>query len=169
MSFLRKKICMIGDFGVGKTSLVSRFVHNSFSEKYHTTLGVKIDTKMVHPPGERPVKLVIWDIAGKDRLASLDGQYLRGASGCILVVDGTRTYTLESAENLRNELQAALGPIPLVTFLNKSDLQTNWELEDGDMERLREEGWNPVETSAKTGAGVETGFLMLGSLLVGGP
>ena len=90
MSALARKICMLGDFGVGKTSLVSRFVRNTFSEKYLTTVGVKVDSKEVDRGGRGPLKLVVWDIAGKSALDALNMSYLRGASGLLLVADGTR-------------------------------------------------------------------------------
>lgn len=169
MTILRKKICMLGDFGVGKTSLVSRFVSNTFSDKYHTTVGVKIDTRIVSPAGGEPVKLVFWDFAGKDRLAALDCRYLRGASGYILVVDGTRPYTLTSAQNLRREVEDNLGPLPFVTFLNKRDLHQEWDLAAARVKALQDKGWNIFETSAKEGTMVAQGFLRLASQLMSSP
>ena len=90
-----KKICVLGDFAVGKTSTVARVVHNVFSDKYLTTVGVKIDTYVYEPEGAgaKPMKLVIWDIAGTDRFNAVEYSYLRGASGYLLVVDGTRPDT----------------------------------------------------------------------------
>ena len=85
---IQKKICMIGSFGVGKTSLVARFVRSIFSEKYQTTVGVKIDKKVVEVGGQQ-VTLVLWDIAGEDALTTVRVSQLRGASGYILVVDGS--------------------------------------------------------------------------------
>ena len=86
---LKKKICLIGAFAVGKTSLVRRFVHSIFSEKYHTTVGVMIDKKQVNVNG-LPVDLIIWDLHGEDDFQSVRMSYLRGASGCFYVADGTR-------------------------------------------------------------------------------
>jgi small GTP-binding protein len=81
---LQKKICMIGAFSVGKTSLVKRYVQSVFSETYLTTVGVKIDKKTVDVSG-RTVNLILWDVAGEDDIGSLRMSYLRGAAGYVLV------------------------------------------------------------------------------------
>ena len=90
---IQKKICMLGGYAVGKTSLVSRYVSSMFSEKYMTTIGVKIDKKGVDTEKDR-VELVIWDIYGQDDFQKVRMSYLRGASGYLLVLDGTRGGTL---------------------------------------------------------------------------
>ena len=97
---IQKKVCMLGGFAVGKTSLVARFVRSIFSEKYLTTVGVKIDKKAVMA-GDREVTLVLWDINGQDEFQDVQESYLRGMSGYLLVVDGTRRATLETAAKLR--------------------------------------------------------------------
>jgi small GTP-binding protein len=84
----QKKICMLGSFSVGKTSLVARYVSSVFSDKYLTTVGVKIDKKTVAVDGA-DVTLLLWDIYGEDDFQKLRMSYLRGASGYLLVVDGT--------------------------------------------------------------------------------
>ena len=86
---IQKKICMIGASGVGKTSLIAKFVHSMFSDKYLTTVGVKIDKKTVSVDGAE-VMLMIWDLAGDDDFQRLQISYLRGTSGYLLVADGTR-------------------------------------------------------------------------------
>jgi small GTP-binding protein len=158
-----RKICMLGDFGVGKTSLVARFVHSAFSEKYVTTVGVKIDTKVIEPatPSADRVKLVLWDIAGKNALDSVKLSYLQGASGVVLVADGTREATLRSALYLlmqaRQETNAAL---PAVLLVNKFDRLEDWEVTPSMLVELRNS--LPVfEASAMTGEGVELGFQTL--------
>src|SRR6478736_3867693 len=79
-NMIRKKICMVGLYGVGKTSLVKRYVESIFDERYHTTIGVKIDKKDVVVDG-RDVSLAIWDMAGEDEIAQVKLSHLRGASG----------------------------------------------------------------------------------------
>ena len=86
---------MVGDFSVGKTSLTQKFVNNVFSEKYLTTIGVKIDTVDVDD-----VKLVVWDVAGRDSLSPINVSYLVGAAGIVFVADGTREDTLKSLPEL---------------------------------------------------------------------
>jgi len=154
---IQKKICMVGAFGVGKTSLVSRYVHSIFSEKYHTTVGVKIDKKVV-ATGVGEVTLVLWDLAGEDALTTVRPAHLRGSSGYILVIDGTRRNTLDVALDLQRRVADAAGLVPFVCALNKTDLRDCWELQQADLDGLQASGWRVVETSAKSGASVETMF-----------
>lgn len=161
MATLQKKICMIGDFSVGKTSLVARFVRQTFSDKYMTTVGVKIDTKIVTLPSRQEVKIILWDIAGNDALTTTTASYLRGAAGFLLVVDGTRRPTWDSALGLRTAVTEQLGNKPFVMLLNKADLSTQWELNDQMIEEKKQQGWQILLTSAKTGMNVEEAFVDL--------
>ena len=154
---IQKKICMVGAFGVGKTSLVSRYVHSIFSEKYQTTVGVKIDKKVVQSHGEE-VTLMLWDLAGEDALTTVKPAQIKGASGYILVVDGLRRQTLEAAIDLQRRVTEVLGNTPFVCVLNKADLRESWEVRSDDLEPLAAQSWTVIETSAKTGAGVEDLF-----------
>lgn len=161
-----RKVCMIGDFAVGKTSLVSRFVHSTFDERYLTTVGVKIDTKKVTLPSGDDIKLVLWDIAGKSAFARIDSSYLRDASAYLLVVDGTRPATLEHAIELQAMTEEQLGRRPFGVLLNKSDLNDRWALDRDRIAGLESRGWVLSETSALNGVGVEAAFTRLGSRLV---
>ena len=154
---LQKKICMLGGFSVGKTSLVKRFVASVFSETYLTTVGVKIDKKTVQL-SDRIVNLILWDLAGEDDISSLRMSYLRGAAGCVLVADGTRPSTLEVALSLCRRVKTDFGPLPFVLLLNKNDLQADWAISDDEIEGLRRDGWWVRSTSARTGEGVEDAF-----------
>ena len=157
---IQKKICLLGGFGVGKTSLVSRFVHSMFSEKYLTTIGVKIDKKSV-TVDRRHVELVIWDIYGHDDFQKLRMSYVRGASGYLLVADGTRRATLDTAGELRRLTEDAIGPVPFVLAVNKADLRDQWQIDAAAIDERRRAGWHVVETSAKTGDMVEVAFATL--------
>ena len=106
---IQKKICMLGGFAVGKTSLVSRFVSSIFSDKYLTTVGVKIDKKPVSVDG-RDVTLMLWDIYGQDDFQTVQPSQLRGMAGYLLVVDGTRRATLDVARQLQAEGHAGGRP-----------------------------------------------------------
>jgi small GTP-binding protein len=151
------KICMLGDFGVGKTSLVARFVHSTFSEKYLTTVGVKVDSKEVDLPGRASCKLVLWDIAGRSHLDSLNMTYLRGASALLLVADGTRERSLHTALDLLMQSRTLLPSAEVVLAVNKLDLVEQWEIAPAAIEELRRT--LPVhETSARSGEGVEAVF-----------
>jgi small GTP-binding protein len=154
---LQKKICMLGAFSVGKTSLVKRFVESVFSETYLTTVGVKIDKKTVEL-SNRIVNLILWDLAGEDDISSLRTSYVRGSAGYLLVADGTRPSTLEVALSLRQRVEVEFGPLPFVLLLNKNDLREEWAIRDEEVEGLRRDGWWVRPTSARTGEGVDDAF-----------
>jgi small GTP-binding protein len=154
---IQKKICMLGGFAVGKTSMVARFVSSIFSDKYLSTVGVKIDKKTVTIDG-RDVVLVLWDIYGQDAFQTVQSSYIRGASGYLLVVDGTRIDTFTTARELHQVAVDTIGDAPFVLALNKSDLASEWQIDDKALFDAAERGWPMVRTSAKTGAGVEQAF-----------
>src|ERR1700683_2536203 len=119
---LSKKVCMLGSFSVGKKSLVRRFVERAyFSDVYTTTIGVKVDKKVVRVK-EEDVALVLWDIHGDDVYQRIRMVNLRGMSGYLLVADGTRRQTLDDALALNDRVLQEMGKIPAVLVLNKSDL-----------------------------------------------
>jgi hypothetical protein len=163
----KRKICMLGATGVGKTSLVARFVRSIFSETYRTTIGVTIDKKRVRD-GRGELDLVIWDLSGEDEFQSVTRSYMRGASGLLVVVDGTRRGTAETALRLHAEARAFVGDVPRVFVLNKSDLSATWDLDPPFEAALRAAGTTLVRTSAKTGAGVEDAFGALVSAMTDG-
>lgn len=162
---IQKKICMLGATGVGKTSLVSRFVLSLFSDTYLTTIGVKVDKKIVSVDGEN-VTLMLWDIYGQDEFQTVRTSYLRGAAGYLLVADGTRPLTLDTARELQKAAVGVIGPVPFVLVLNKADLADEWHLDDRALWRLAEDGWTVIRTSAKTGEGVEDAFLRLARRMI---
>ena len=157
---IQKKICMLGSFSVGKTSLVRRFVATIFDEHYHTTIGVKIDKKIVKTDGGE-VTLVLWDIHGEDVYQKMRMTYLRGMSGYLLVADGTRRQTLDDALALNERVVQEFGKLPSLLLLNKFDLTDQWEIDSSQGAKLSAAGWNVFNTSAKTGDGVEKAFLQL--------
>lgn len=165
---IQKKICMIGDFAVGKTSLVAQFVRQTFSDKYLTTIGVKIDTKLINLSQEQ-LKLILWDIAGSDALSTVTASYLRGAAGYFLVVDGTRKPTWDTALNLQQLVNSQIGNKPFILLLNKADLQEQWEINNLDIAEQLQQGRMVIHTSAKTGTGVEEAFTQLATKLLNNP
>lgn len=166
MIHLTSKICVVGDFAVGKTSTVERFVNNHFSAKYLTTVGVKIDTREITLPEKGVVqKLVLWDVAGKDCFGAVEFAYLRGAAGIIYVADGTRSPTIATAQELRRQFESRSGEIPNVFLLNKSDLTSAWEMSERQVDELRRDEENLFVTSAKTGDSVDTALILLANLI----
>ena len=157
---LKKKICMLGYYGVGKTSLVSQFVNQLFADKYQTTVGVKVDKKVVEVDG-RQVTLMLWDVAGEEDNAPVKLSHVRGSSGYLLVVDGRRRKTLEAALSIQQRVEPEIGRCPFLLLANKADERASWEIQDADLAQLASRGWTVLETSAKTGEKVEEAFLTL--------
>lgn len=165
---MQKKVCMLGAFAVGKTSLVARYVKSVFSEKYLTTVGVKVDKKDV-VVDDRNVSLMLWDINGQDDYQAVQQSYLRGTSGYLLVVDGTRRATLETVSKLQQVVEGVAGPVPFVVVLNKADLSQEWQVDERGLMKIADRGWPIVRTSAKTGEGVEETFTKLTRAMLGQP
>jgi small GTP-binding protein len=156
---------MLGSFAVGKTSLVRRFVETLFSDAYQTTVGVKVDKKIVEVDGQ-PVTLVLWDIQGVEEAEPLRRSYLRGAHGYMVVCDGTRGETLAQCLEIADKAKTSIGDVPSLLLVNKADLQDQWEIPIQVLDGLRGKGWQILETSAKDGRNVEEAFHQLASSMV---
>lgn len=162
---LQKKICMLGTFAVGKTSLVRRFVHSIYSDEYHTTVGVKIDNKIIRVRNQ-DATMILWDIYGWDDFQTLRMDYLRGMSGYLLVADGTRKSTVDDALSIAQEVATVFPSVPFIFMLNKNDLTDEWEVTVEAEKRLAERGWTVLRSSAKTGESVEEAFQALAQAMV---
>lgn len=150
---------------MGKSSLVRRFVHQMFSDKYHTTIGVKVDKKEIELAGAA-TKLMIWDLEGEEEFESVHLKYTRGADGCLLVVDGTRKHTLATVLQVRERLREQNGDLPCVCLFNKADLTSDWVLTPDDLASLPEDlVW--FKTSAKEDTNVDVAFHRLAQLTLG--
>ena len=156
---------MLGYFSVGKTSLVKRFVESIFSEKYHSTIGVKIDKKRVTIDGVE-LNLMIWDLAGDDSYENIKTAYLKGASGFLVIADGTQSISVDIAIDIRNNLQQKFPNIPFIILINKDDLKQHWEVAQPQIKQLQEADIQVVQTSAKTGVLVKESFEDLGRLIL---
>lgn len=162
------KICLAGEPGVGKTSLLYRYVSNTFDKQYATTLGVKVSSRrvVIEDPGRaggpRVVELAIWDIMGHVGFRELfKDAYFKGAQGVILVCDGSRPETLRSVPAWYNAVRSVSGPVPAILLLNKSDLGEA-ETQPSEVEALcKERGWSWLPVSARTGQNVEEAFATL--------
>ena len=158
---LSRKISLLGDFAVGKTSTVARSVRNTFSEAYLTSVGVKVDSKTLSDPNGHELRLVLWDIAGANSLDQMRANYIGGSQGLLLVADGTRADTVDTAMALRDQAIRLLGrELPAVLILNKCDLAGEWEVPPQRIGELAQR--LPVfSASARTGQGVEEAFAAL--------
>lgn len=153
----KRKICLLGATGVGKTSLVTRYVRSLFSGAYRTTIGVTIEKKHVQCCG-RDIDLLIWDLTGEDEFQAVNLAYTRSAAGFLVVVDGTRRETAETALRLFANARATSEEAKGVFVFNKSDLSARWEIDERTEKSFESTGFPLIKTSAKTGAGVEVAF-----------
>lgn len=161
---IQKKIAMLGMYAVGKTSLVRRFVSSIFDEKYHTTIGVKIDKKIVKVKDE-DVMLMLWDVAGAEDHFTVPTSFIRGSAGYLVVIDVTRAETLDRGFELISQVEKELGKLPFVVILNKIDLTDQWQLRDEHIARLTQLGCAVIRCSALTGECVEEAFQTLAEQL----
>ncbi|MDO6446608.1 Rab family GTPase [Colwellia sp. 1_MG-2023] len=159
---IQKKICLLGASSVGKTSLVKQFVEGIFNEKYLTSIGVKVDKKVVNV-AQQAVQLMLWDIEGYDRYNVFQDKYLRGAAAYIIVVDQTRSTSLIEGLEIHSLAQKA-NNVPAILAINKSDLQANWHLEDSKTIQYQTLFNAHFNTSAKNGSNVEEMFQAIAAL-----
>ncbi len=156
-----KKIVLVGHFGVGKSSLVKRFVHQKFSDQYLTTIGVKIDKKVVEVNNTQ-IKLMLWDIAGESTAMKIPEKYLAGAHGILYVFDLSREETYTNLQNDLFTISKQLKDAPAIVLGNKSDLVDSTFIED----LKKEISMDFKPTSAKTGDHVEESFIQLAQELI---
>lgn len=171
-----KKVCLLGDFAVGKTSLVRRFVYNLFDDKYISTIGVKVSRKILLTRRDDQIvelALMLWDLAGSEEFDRVRVSYLRGAEGAVLVCDITRPETLLSLQRYADELRATNPEARLVLAANKCDLlgsnmaASGAYLQPHQIEAMAAKLGMPYYlTSAKVGDEVETMFRQLSQALV---
>lgn len=162
---IQKKLVLLGAPGVGKTSLVRRFVDSLFDDKYLTTIGVKVDKKQVRVNGS-DLLMMLWDVAGAEETFSVPSSYIRGAAGVLLVIDGTRPQTLGTASDLIDQVHRDVGNLPAVIVLNKVDLADQWKIGEADVDPLRGRARGLIRASAKSGAGVEAAFLAIATAMM---
>lgn len=156
---------MLGSFAVGKTSLVQQFVNSIFSEKYHTTIGVKIDQKILNIDN-KDINLLLWDIHGEDDYQKVKPTYFAGSAGCFIVIDGTRLATIDVGLGLITSFKKIAPNSPIIILINKSDLTDEWEISDDDINKLKSEGMEVLLTSAKTGKNVDEAFNKIAKLML---
>jgi Ras-related protein Rab-7A len=157
------KVIILGDSGVGKTSLMNQYVNKKFSNQYKATIGADFLTKEVMVD-ERLVTMQIWDTAGQERFQSLGVAFYRGADCCVLVFDVTVPKTFETLDSWRDEFLIQASPrepekFPFVVLGNKVDLESR------AISQKRAAAWcqakNDIpyfETSAKESINVEQAF-----------
>lgn len=171
MVALSMKICLLGDYAVGKTSLVRRFVYNIFEDRYLSTIGVKVSRKLVAVPrGDDVAELtmMLWDLAGSEEFDQIRVSYLRGAAGALVVCDMTNRQTLDHAREYVAQIRTVNPKAAVVIAANKQDLFDLHVIKPDEVaETAAELQAACCLTSAKTGLGVEDTFRTLGRLAIG--
>ena len=172
MKYFRRKICLLGDAAVGKTSLIRRFVEDVFDDKYLVTLGTKVTMKELNiksPKMKQRLKmtLMIWDIMGQKELKRLLTSFYNGAKGALIVADITRKETLESIDDWILSLHNCVGKVPVLLLLNKSDLMDQTAIkQDEIIDLAKKHDISFLFTSAKTGKNVDKAFMRLSEMLL---
>jgi small GTP-binding protein len=175
VSEIRKKICLLGDAAVGKTSLIAKYVYDVFDDTYITTMGTKVSKKVISLETENQngnasnvdVTLAIWDVIGQQQYHSLVLKYFKNAKGGLVVADSSRPETIESMRNWVSSFHNTVGKVPILLLINKSDLINIEEFNNRKLEELCAEfGTQYLFTSAKTGDNVESAFSTLAQLMV---
>ena len=162
---ITKKICMLGAFSVGKTSLVEHFVHSIFSDSYVSTIGVKISKKRIVTKNEE-LTLVLWDLEGNDDYVGINMTYIKGAAGLFVVADLTRKETLDIALQIRaNAIELIGHSVPNILLLNKSDIEPR-EITAQQITKLTASGIPVLLTSAKTSENVENAFAFIAHRMI---
>jgi len=153
------KVVLIGDSGVGKSNLLSRFTRNEFSLESKSTIGVEFATRSINVDGKM-IKAQIWDTAGQERYRAITSAYYRGAVGALLVYDITRHVTFENVERWLKELRDHTEHNIVVMLVgNKSDLRHLRAVSTEDAQTFAErEGLYFIETSALESTNVENAF-----------
>lgn len=156
---IKKKLCLLGMLGVGKTSLIKKYVLNIFSENYLVTVGVKVDKKNIVLPDGQEVVLIIWDMEGQDDFRSFADSYLRGLSGYFVVADGTRRESISTAKSIALTMKNMFPNAESTFLINKADLKEQWKTTEADIIELNFCDSHCYKTSAKTGENVEEAFI----------
>ncbi len=158
----QNKLILTGDYAVGKTSLIRRFVENKFEQDYISTIGVKISKKIVNISEQTKMNFLIWDIGGqKNQMAPYRKKFYSGTNAAFIVIDRTRPDNLKSVDFWFNDIKKQIPKnIPVVIVSNKSDLVDEIVISEDDIRTIAKEfDFHYILTSAKTGVGVNDAFL----------
>lgn len=157
------KILVIGELGVGKTSIIKRYVHQFFSQHYRATIGVDFALKVINWDADTLVRLQLWDIAGQERFGNMTRVYYKEAVGAFIVFDVTRGSTFEAIQKWKNDLDSKVQlpdstPVPCVLLANKCDQEKDGLVSNSSQmdEYCKDKGFiGWFETSAKENINID--------------
>ncbi|MFX1380345.1 MAG: GTP-binding protein [Promethearchaeota archaeon] len=157
------KLIFCGDYQVGKTSLIRRFVENRFEKDYISTIGVQLSKKTVLLSEKTKMNFLIWDIGGQSQFDLNRARFYNGANAAFIVIDRTRPNHLKSIEKWYNEIKKSVSrTIPIVLVGNKSDLKEEIVIKEEDIKvSAKQFGFHYILTSALTGENVNDAFLYI--------
>lgn len=163
----QKKVLLLGDGAVGKTSLVHRYVEGQFEDRYKATIGVDIFSKSVSTPNG-DVELQLWDLSGQTHFSAVRGKFYKKSAGALLVFDLTNRNSFDKLDNWIEEATTNnVGNMTMVVIGNKADLSDLIVVSDDEISSYAEsKGWKWTKSSAKTGENVEDAFKTLASLIM---
>lgn len=163
------KIVLVGDYGVGKTTSIHRFVENKFKANYVPTLGVQVTKKTIEIRGNK-IDLMIWDLAGQDRYAMVRQRFYADTEGILMLYDITRMSSLLNIKKWHIEVSKFIKNIPIILIGNKMDLLEKREVRTSDVKKFLEENDIKInlkiKTSAKDGLNTEKAFIFLVNMLM---
>ena len=167
MDRVQKKILLLGDGAVGKTSLVHRFVEGVFNERYKATIGVDIFSKTVTTDSGSEIELQLWDLSGQAHFSAVRSKFYNKADGALLVFDLTNKKTFENLDSWINEATSGVGSeIPMFLLGNKVDLSDLVAIGDDEITNFAgTKNWGWSKSSAKTGENVEGAFKSIASVV----
>ena len=156
------KVILIGDSGVGKTNIMSKYLKNQFMEHSKATVGVEFGSKLFNHQGHK-IKAQIWDTAGQEKYKAITGAYYKGSKGAFIVYDITRKDTFASIERWVNDLKATSDPkLTIILIGNKNDLDDKREVsKDQGEEKAKSFGCAFLETSAFSGDNLDKAFELM--------
>jgi len=152
------KLILLGDISVGKSSIIGRYIDNSFSDDYQCTLQVEMKTKIIDIDLDTKVKMNIWDTVGQEKFRNLTKQYYRNCQGAIIVFDLTRKDSFDGVQKWIDDLEDYNANIPILIVGNKSDLIKEREVNNDDIEMFVKNKYKYYDVSAKNGSNISLAF-----------
>ncbi|MDH3655161.1 MAG: GTP-binding protein [Myxococcales bacterium] len=162
---LRRKVCLLGASGVGKSSLVRRFVEGSFDQQHKPSVAMSVFSGTVEL-GDVALEMMIWDPAGAESRGQYNRSFISGASGLIFVVDATEPQTLDTLLEAQAKERGFIGSRPAILVVNKADLTGDFAISKAQIDAAGKLDWRLIQASAKTGDNVGKVFTTLAELML---